>query len=73
VTLHSVQGGVTARYVYRLEPDGPGTRAVLTADVETAGFPWVLLGPLVRLAVRRADVGQLGAFRAVVEGTGASG
>ena len=67
VTLHSVQGGVTARYVYRLEPVGERTRAVLTADVATAGFPWVVLGPLVRMAVRRADAGQLGAFRAVVE------
>jgi carbon monoxide dehydrogenase subunit G len=68
VTLHSVQGGVTARYAYRLEPDGRRTRAVLTADVETAGFPWVLLGPLIRTAVRRSDAGQLGALRVVVEG-----
>lgn len=72
ITLHSVQGGVTARYAYRLDPDGQRTRAVLTADVETAGFPWVLLGPLVRTAVRRADAGQLDAFRAVVEGPGVS-
>ncbi|MHA6785661.1 SRPBCC family protein [Pseudonocardia saturnea] len=67
VTLDSVQGGVTARYVYRLEPAGERTRAVLTADVDAAGFPWALLGPLIRTAVRRADAGQLGAFREVVE------
>lgn len=47
VTLRSVRGGVTARYVYRLEPAGERTRAVLTADVDTAGFPWALLGPLI--------------------------
>lgn len=69
VTLRSVQGGVTADYAYRLEPDGPRTRAVLTADVGTAGFPWVLLGPVVRAAIRRSDAGQLGALRAVVEGS----
>lgn len=70
VTLDSVQGGVTARYVYRLEPAGDRTRAVLTADVDATGFPWALLGPLIRAAVRRADAGQLGALRAVVESGG---
>lgn len=67
VTLDSVQGGVTARYVYRLEPSGERTRAVLTADVDAAGFPWAVFGPLIRVAVRRADAGQLESFRTVLE------
>lgn len=67
VTLDSVQGGVTARYVYRLEPAGERTRAVLTADVDAAGFPRALLGPVIGTAVRRADAGRLGASRQVVE------
>ncbi len=66
VTLDSVQGRVTARYVYRLEPDGERTRAVLTADVDAAG-PWALLGPLIRTAVRRANAGQLDSLRTAVE------
>jgi hypothetical protein len=37
VTLTSVQGGVTADYVYTCEPVGDGTRATLVADVCTSG------------------------------------
>jgi uncharacterized protein YndB with AHSA1/START domain len=67
VTLDSVQGGVTARYVYRLEPAGARTTARLTAEVAAAG-PWALLGPVVRAAIRRTDAGQLDALRGVLEG-----
>jgi len=66
VTLDSVQGGVTARYVYSLEPAGGRTTARLTADVVAAGR-WALLGPLVRAVIRRTDGGQLEALRAVLE------
>ncbi|MCO1654120.1 SRPBCC family protein [Pseudonocardia humida] len=65
--VESVQGGVTARYTYRLRPSGSGTTARLTAEVATTG-PWTLLGPVVRGAIRRADAGQLDALRDVLEG-----
>ncbi|WP_214401337.1 SRPBCC family protein [Pseudonocardia lacus] len=67
LTLVSVQGGVTARYTYRLLPSDDRTRVRLTADVATAG-PWVVLGPVVRAAIRRADAHQLTALREVVQG-----
>lgn len=61
LTLDSVQGGVTARYTYRLEPSGDRTTTRLTADVAAAGL-WALLGsgraggdpPLRRPAARGA-------------------
>jgi carbon monoxide dehydrogenase subunit G len=68
VTLESVQGGVTARYVYALAPSGEGTRASLSADVVTTGVT-TLFGPLIRAAVKRTDSGQLARLREVVEGT----
>lgn len=67
VTLDSVQGGVTARYRYRLEPSGDRTTARLTADVAATGL-WALLGPVIRAAIRRTDAGQLDALRGVLEG-----
>ncbi|MFD9942653.1 SRPBCC family protein [Nonomuraea sp. NPDC059023] len=69
ITLVTIQGGVTARYVYRLEPldDAARTRAHLTADLATTGFPWTLFAPLIRMAVRRTDAGQLHALRATAE------
>jgi uncharacterized protein YndB with AHSA1/START domain len=67
VTLESVQGGVQARYAYRLEPAGQGTRAWLCADVVTRGVT-TLLGPVIRAAVRRTDAVQLERLREVVEG-----
>lgn len=70
ITLVTIQGGVTARYVYRLESlDGDArTRARLTADLATSGFLWTLFAPLLRMAVRRTDAGQLRALRAAAEG-----
>jgi hypothetical protein len=67
LTLTSDQGSVSARYSYLLEAAGDRTRASLTADVEVRGFPWTLLGPLIRAAVRRTDGRQLADFRAVAE------
>jgi uncharacterized protein YndB with AHSA1/START domain len=61
ITLRSRQGGVTADYTYTVEPAGDAARVGLVADVRTAGA-WVLVGPMVRAAIRRADGGQLDAL-----------
>jgi hypothetical protein len=66
VTLTSVQGGVRADYVYRCEPSGAGTRVSLRADCETSGV-WKLAGGMIRIAIRKADSGQLESFKRVVE------
>lgn len=66
LTLRSVQGGVTADYVYTCAPltggRGAGaTRVQLVARTRMTG-PVRLLGPVVRAAIRRADRGQVDAF-----------
>ena len=63
ITLRSIQGGVTADYVYRCARHGEGTRVRLVADCRMTG-PARLLGPVIRSAIRRADSGQLDAFAA---------
>lgn len=65
--LRSTQGGVTADYLYRLERAGTGqTRASLVAECRTSGL-WRLVGPLLKVAVRRADGGQINNLKTVVE------
>jgi uncharacterized protein YndB with AHSA1/START domain len=74
LTLTSVQGGVTADYVYSLAPAGAEagrTTVTLAADVRTSGL-WTIAAPLLRAAIRRADGGQLEAFKRTVEGRRAS-
>jgi uncharacterized protein YndB with AHSA1/START domain len=61
VTLRSRQGGVTADYVYSVEPAGAGARLGLLADVRTTGL-WRPLAPVIRAAIRRTDSGQLDAL-----------
>ena len=63
VTVRSTQGGVTADYRYTCVRLGESTRVTLVAEVTMSG-PWRLLGPVIRLAVRRSDSGQLDAFAA---------
>ena len=67
ITLRSKQGGVTADYVYAVEPTGSGSRATLTADVRTSGL-WSLLGPIIRAAIRKEDAGQLDALERALAG-----
>ncbi|MBB5787760.1 SRPBCC family protein [Jiangella mangrovi] len=71
LTLTSVQGGVTADYAYTVEPSAgdtsESTTVMLAADVRTRGW-WTMFGPLLRAAIRRADGGQLDAFRHAVTG-----
>ncbi len=63
ITLRSIQGGVTADYVYACMRHGEGTRVSLVAECRMTG-PVRLLGPVIRSAIRRADSGQLDAFAA---------
>jgi uncharacterized protein YndB with AHSA1/START domain len=63
ITLRSVQGGVTADYVYACVPHDGGTRVRLVADCRMTG-PIRLLGPVIRYAIRRTDGGQLDRFAA---------
>ena len=63
VTLRSVQGGVTAEYVYACVQHDKGTQVSLVVDCSITG-PVRLLGPVIRYAIRRADGGQLDAFAA---------
>lgn len=67
-TLTSTQGGVVARYHYRVDPAGDpeSARARLAVEVDAHGG-WKLIGPLVRRAVRRTDAGQMEDLRAHVE------
>lgn len=67
LTLRSSQGGVTADYRYRLEPVGEGrSRAQLVAECRTSGL-WSLVGPLLRVAIRRTDSSQMLKLKAAVE------
>lgn len=63
ITLRSIQGGVTADYVYTCAGNSEGTRVSLVADCRITG-PVRLLGPMIRSAIRNADSGQLDAFAA---------
>jgi carbon monoxide dehydrogenase subunit G len=63
ITLRSMQGGVTADYVYACDRHGESTRVRLVADCRMTG-PVRLLGPVIRSAIRNADSRQLDAFAA---------
>ena len=63
ITLRSIQGGVTADYVYACARHGEGTRVSLVAECRMTG-PVRLLGPVIRSAIRKADSGQLDTFAA---------
>jgi carbon monoxide dehydrogenase subunit G len=63
ITLRSVQGGVTADYVYTCARHSAGTRVRLVAGCTMTG-PVRLLSPMIRAAIRKADSGQLNAFAA---------
>ena len=68
VTLRSQQGGVTADYRYSIEPSGTSSCLVsLEAECQFRGWQYLLLGPLIRLAIRRTDGGQIAALKRVIE------
>ena len=67
ITLRSAQGGVTADYRYRVEPVGESATAVhLDAECSTTGA-WSVIGPLLRMAMKRTDSGQLEALKTMLE------
>ena len=68
LVLRSVQGGVTADYEYALEESGNGTtRVTLTADCHVRSLPCRVLAPLIRMAMRKSDGGQLEALKQLIE------
>ena len=67
ITLRSVQGGVSADYVYGLTLLGDDhCEATLSAACNMTGA-WRLLGPIIRPAMKRSDSGQMDALKRVVE------
>ncbi|MXV80364.1 MAG: hypothetical protein F4X58_02145 [Chloroflexi bacterium] len=68
VTLRSQQGGVTADYRYSIEQAGESSCVVrLEAECQFTGLQYLLLGPLIRFAIRRTDGGQIAALKRVIE------
>ena len=68
LVLHSEHGGVSADYEYALEAlDDRTTRITLTVDCHMRGFPWRILAPLIRMAIRKSDGGQLEALKHFIE------
>ena len=65
--LRSEHAGVTADYEYTSEASSAdATRVTLTANCRMRG-PWRFLAPLIRMAIRKADSGQLKALKQVLE------
>jgi uncharacterized protein YndB with AHSA1/START domain len=68
LVLHSEQGGVSADYEYTLEEvGGSTTRVTLTADCHVRSLPCRVLAPLIRMAMRKSDGGQLEALKQLIE------
>ena len=68
LVLHSEHGAVSADYEYSLEHLGDSTtRVTLTADCHMRGSPWRILAPLIRMAIRKSDGGQLEALKQFIE------
>ncbi len=68
LVLHSEHGGVSADYEYAVEDLGDGiTRVRLTADCHMHGLPWRILAPLIRMAMKKTDAGQLEALKQLIE------
>ena len=68
LVLHSEHGGVSADYEYAVEELGDGiTRVRLTADCHMRGLPWRILAPLIRMAMKKTDAGQLEALKQLIE------
>jgi len=69
LTLRSQQGGVTADYRYSIEPTGESSCLVsLEAECQFSGTLFRLLGPVIGVAIRRTDGGQIAALKRVIEG-----
>lgn len=69
VVLRSVQGGVTADYAYRLEPVGESaTKVSLVADCTSEGLMWKVMSPMISIAMKMSDGGQLEALKKVMGG-----
>lgn len=67
VTLTSVQGGFRADYVYHFkQTNDETTQVTLQASCEASGMA-KLFAPVIRMAIKKADRGQLTNFKRVLE------
>lgn len=66
-TLTSVQGGFRADYTYTFQRGSEGTEITLQANCEAKGFS-KMFAPLVKVAIKKADSGQLTHFKEAFEG-----
>lgn len=66
IAYQSTRGNFSATYVYQLEPSGENTRITLDASCKSKGL-MVLLQPLLKYVIKRADSVQLKMMKAVIE------
>lgn len=67
LVLRSTQGRVVADYTYTLTPTIDATRVALIAECSSEGLLWRLFWPLLKIAIRKTDAGQLEALKACLE------
>ena len=67
IAYRSTRGNFSATYVYQIDADGEGTSITLNATCEAKGL-MVLMQPLLKSVIKKADSVQLKMLKAVVEG-----
>lgn len=67
IAYRSIRGNFTATYVYEIEAGEGGTRISLNASCEAKGL-MVLVQPLLKIVIKKADSVQLKMLKAVAEG-----
>lgn len=75
ITLSSAQGKVVADYTYALKPAAErcsATEITLSVYCRTEGPLMAVVGPLLRLMMKRTDGAQLSALRQVIEANAGS-
>ncbi|MFT6659724.1 SRPBCC family protein [Maritalea sp.] len=66
IAYRSTRGNFSATYTYQIDISGEGTSITLNASCEAKGL-MVLMQPLLKMVIKRADSVQLKILKAVVE------
>lgn len=66
IAYRSTRGNFSATYVYQIDADENGTRVTLNASCEAKGL-MVLMQPILKSVIKKADSVQLKMLKAVVE------